>query len=273
MHIRKYGNITLTSPQSYESGGLHPYHHEILYVSSGEVQLDWQDRIYKAKGPALFFLTPNTTHQLTKISPHYSFLFMEAEMRDDPFLGLSEIIRWNAMQSEGLSPSYAHSVVLSTMNQIRNHLESELAAQPALIDQLVTTEIQKVVLLVRQIVSAHGHDSGPPESTKAVESLMHFMESFYREEITMKDLADLVYHHPSYLIRLFKQSTGMTPFQYLNRLRMNAAINHLSNSDLPIQDIVRLTGYGSIHYFSRLFKNTYGVSPSMWRQQQRENAR
>lgn len=54
MHIRKYGNITLTSPQRYESGGIHPYHHEILYISSGEIQLSWLNEVYETRGPALF---------------------------------------------------------------------------------------------------------------------------------------------------------------------------------------------------------------------------
>lgn len=277
MHIRKYGNITLTSPQRYESGGLHPYHHEILYVSSGEIQLDWQNRVYDAKGPALFFLTPDTPHQLAKISPHYSFLFMEVDIERDPFLSLSEIIRWNAMQCGLQTPSYALSAVIQTMNQIRNHFESELSTHHTLMDQLVTAEIQKVVLLVRQIVSASltnatgkiGQDEANVETEKAVELLMHFMESFYRENITLKDLADLIHLNPSYLIRVFKQSKGMTPFQYLNNLRMNAAVNYLSNSDLSVQDIVKLTGYQSIHYFSRVFKNAHGVSPTLWRQNHR----
>ncbi len=278
MHIRKYGNITFTSPQRYESGGIHPYHHEILYISSGEIQLTWMNHVYETKGPALFFMTPNTPHQLTKLSTQYSFLFIEAEMQHDPFLSLSEIIRWNELQVEMQSPSYALSAVIQAMNMIRNHFESELSVDSGLLNRLVAAEMQKVVVLVRHIVSLalyastkpdkkerRDADGGKSETEEAVEQLMHFMESYYRENITMKDLTDRIHLNPSYLIRVFKQMKGMTPFQYLNSLRMNAALSHLSCTDLSIQDIVKLTGYQSIHYFSRVFKNTYGVSPSQWR--------
>ncbi|RED65280.1 AraC family transcriptional regulator [Cohnella phaseoli] len=282
MHIRKYGNITLTSPQRYESGGIHPYHHEILYISSGEIQLSWLNEVYETRGPALFFLTPNTPHQLTKISTQYSFLFMEADIQHDPFLNLSEMMRWNTLQCGMQAPSYALSAIIQTMNLIRNHFESELSTHTGLINQLVTAEMQKVVLLVRHIVTQSLHTAKPDkklraesddgvktETEEAVDMLMHFMESYYRENITLKDLTDRIHLNPSYLIRVFKQMKGMTPFQYLNNLRMNAAISHLENSELSVQDIVKLTGYQSIHYFSRVFKNTYGVSPTIWRQNHR----
>lgn len=281
MYIRKHGNISITSPQPYESGGIHPYHHEILYISSGEIQLNWQDRVYVTKGPALFFLTPNTTHQLSKISPQCSFLYMEVDMQHDPFLSLPEIMQWNAMQSDMQSPFYSLSVIIQTMNQIRNHFESELVGQAGIIDQLISAEVQKVTLLVRQIVAAAVYSTelgidgaskpsaSRQEMDKLVEYVMHALECFYRENITLKFLADLVHLNPSYLIRIFKRSQGMTPFQYLTNIRMNAAVSHLQNSDLSIQDIVKLTGFQSIHYFSRAFKNTYGISPSQWRQKHR----
>ena len=224
MHIRKYGNITFTSPQRYESGGIHPNHHEILYISSGEIQLTWMNHVYETRGPALFFMTPNTPHQLVKLSTQYSFLFMEADMQHDPFLSLSEIIRWNEMQSDMQSPSYAFSAVIQTMNLIRNHVESELSVDSGLLNRLVAAEVQKVVVLVRHIVSMSLYagaksdkkgkgepDGAKSETEEAVEQLMHFMESYYRENITMKDLTDRIHLNPSYLIRVFKQMKGMTP--------------------------------------------------------------
>ncbi|GBG10175.1 hypothetical protein PAT3040_04893 [Paenibacillus agaridevorans] len=275
MLIRKHGNITMSSPQMYSSGGIHPYHHEILYISSGEVELSWQNYVYKASGPVLFLLTPNTPHQLIKLSTQYSFLFMEVDIEHDPFPNLNEIIHWNAMQGQLSVPSYGLTSVFQTMNLIRNHFESELSENSGLLNQLVSTEMFKVTMLVRHLVAyslytpqagKQNSDSSSTHSVdEALELLMHFMESYYREDITLQDLADQIHLNSSYLIRIFKQKTGMTPIQYLNHLRMNAAINHLSNHNLSIQDIVKLTGYQNIHYFSRAFKKTFGVSPSQWR--------
>lgn len=57
----------------------------------------------------------------------------------------------------------------------------------------------------------------------------------------------------------------MTPMQYLHQLRMNAARSYLRKTELSIQEIAGASGYPSIHYFSRMFKQTFGISPSEWR--------
>ncbi|WP_397386579.1 helix-turn-helix domain-containing protein [Paenibacillus roseipurpureus] len=64
---------------------------------------------------------------------------------------------------------------------------------------------------------------------------------------------------------MFKEMSGKTPFQYLNELRMNAAVSYLHESDLSIEHIAMASGFSSIHYFSRLFKQKFGVSPTGWR--------
>ncbi|MFC3770127.1 helix-turn-helix domain-containing protein [Paenibacillus sp. GCM10012303] len=51
----------------------------------------------------------------------------------------------------------------------------------------------------------------------------------------------------------------------LSRLRLSAATSYLIHTGMSIQQISEETGFNSIHYFSRLFKQTYGVSPQQWR--------
>lgn len=68
---------------------------------------------------------------------------------------------------------------------------------------------------------------------------------------------------------MFKKQTNRTPFDYLRDLRLKAALRYLSATDLPISTIVEETGFKSVHYFSRLFKQIYGQSPSAWRMEQR----
>jgi len=275
MLIRKYGSLTITSPDNFESGGIHPYHHEILYISEGQVQLYWYNRIFTATGPALFFLTPNTPHLMVKVSEHCSYLFMEVDMQQDPFLDHEEILQWNAMQPSKQPGSGMAVSVYETMVSIRHHLESSQShLNRPFVNKLIRLEIQKVVLFVQQIVAEATATSDenlidrqhPNWETKtAIEMLAHYMECYYQDNITLRDLADFAHLNPSYLIRLFKMTKGITPFQYLNNVRMNAALGYLSNTDLSIQDIVEITGYQSIHYFSRVFKMQHGESPTLWR--------
>jgi len=274
MLIRKYGSLTHSSSESFESGGIHPYHHEILYIAEGQIQLYGFNRIYAATGPALFFITPNTPHLMVKVSKHCSYLFMEIDVQQAAFLSHEESVKWNAMQCKAQAPCPYLSVVYETVRKIKDHIDSPLTNRLPFIDKLLVIEIQKLVLFTLHVIAEadeHSSESAraqhPPtwDTNQIIETLAHYMECFYQADLTLQDLADFAHLNPSYLIRLFKQAKGVTPFQYLKTVRMNAALSYLRNSDLSIQDIVKMTGFGSIHYFSRVFKMSHSESPSAWR--------
>lgn len=70
-----------------------------------------------------------------------------------------------------------------------------------------------------------------------------------------------------YFTALFKQSTGMTPLQYLTDKRMENACRLLSQKEqmhLSIGEIAEMCGYNDIYYFSRIFKKHTGLSPTAW---------
>lgn len=98
---------------------------------------------------------------------------------------------------------------------------------------------------------------------------LRYMERSFARNITLEELSGICHRTPSYVIRLFKQAFGTTPMQYLQELRLRAAIRYLATTDKPIQEIAEITGFSNLHYFSRMFKKKVGESPSAWRQRQR----
>lgn len=65
--------------------------------------------------------------------------------------------------------------------------------------------------------------------------------------------------------RLFKQQTGLSPYQYHLQLKMRRAGRMLSNSRMPVKEIARLLNFQSAYHFSRLFKRKTGLSPREFR--------
>ncbi|WP_461536670.1 GlxA family transcriptional regulator [Spongorhabdus nitratireducens] len=65
--------------------------------------------------------------------------------------------------------------------------------------------------------------------------------------------------------RRFRQATGFSPLQYLQRQRIRRASELLQNSDLEITDISSLTGFTDSTYFSRQFRQLTGQTPSNYR--------
>lgn len=73
--------------------------------------------------------------------------------------------------------------------------------------------------------------------------------------------------HYDYVRKLFKKEMGLTPLEYMTRLRMNKAATMLSSQaggDYSVAEIAGLCGYDDALYFSRVFRKFYGMSPSAY---------
>lgn len=62
--------------------------------------------------------------------------------------------------------------------------------------------------------------------------------------------------------RLFKKHMGMTPAQYLTKLRVDKAAELLANTNIPVLEIAYATGFGSLSNFYRSFKTQLGHTPN-----------
>lgn len=96
---------------------------------------------------------------------------------------------------------------------------------------------------------------------------IQYMESHYVEQISIATLAQLENYNPTYYIGWFKNKTGMTPNDYLNRIRIRNAKELLINTQYRIIDIALQTGYANGSSFARAFRLSEGLSPQKYRQQ------
>lgn len=108
-------------------------------------------------------------------------------------------------------------------------------------------------------------DTDNATTIERVKNTVDFMNNCYREEINIKSLADMCYIGEHHFLKLFKSIYNKTPHQFLMSIRMNAAINYLVNTSTDITEIAILTGFTDRTYFSKSFKNYFGVTPSEYR--------
>ena len=96
---------------------------------------------------------------------------------------------------------------------------------------------------------------------KLVNDALAYMENHVEEITSSTDIAEKLYLSPAYFRSLFKDITGMTPTNYLNRLRVIRSLEYLEREDLSIAEAAGRVGIYDSNYYSRLFKKTMGYSP------------
>ncbi len=101
---------------------------------------------------------------------------------------------------------------------------------------------------------------------QAVQLIITYIENNYAQEITIEQLATTHYVSPTYLSKIFKEVTGVSPINYLILIRLQQARQLLMTKEYPIKEIARAVGYEDAYHFSKSFKKQYGVSPSALRQ-------
>ena len=94
---------------------------------------------------------------------------------------------------------------------------------------------------------------------------MQYMHSHYAENITLETLSKVTNCHPTHLIRCMKKQYNLSPIQALTKIRLNNACILLSEGNLSVTEIAYLTGFSSVSYFGKLFKDAFSCSPKEYR--------
>lgn len=103
-----------------------------------------------------------------------------------------------------------------------------------------------------------------------IHKVVHYMHSHYDEKLTLSETAKTVYLSPSYLSRIFKQETGISFNTQLNNIRVEKSKELLLSGEIRLADIAPLVGFEDQSYYTKVFKRTTGMLPSMYRDKNTE---
>lgn len=100
---------------------------------------------------------------------------------------------------------------------------------------------------------------------RRIAMLHDYLMHHYREEIDLKQLADLVSMAEGSLCRFFKMNVGASIFEYLNRIKVDFACKLLMDPDMSIMDVCLDSGFNNLSHFNKQFRKNTGVTPSEYR--------
>ncbi|MGH9627768.1 MAG: AraC family transcriptional regulator [Bryobacteraceae bacterium] len=255
---------------------------ELLYVFSGAVTFQVQDRFYQVGPRDLFLVGSTLLHGIKR--------FETPDMKAAVLYFVPEILSGKDADTgeelEYLMPfliqdhSFPHVVssgsgipaqVLDLM--MRTH--QDLPARTNRARLSVRTYLRMMlVLLVNYFSAWRGSEEVFERQQKSLEKLkplFAYIDGHFSGVITVEDAAALVHMSKSTFMRVFKEVTGQSFVGYLNRFRIAKAEVLLAEMDLSILEVSLRVGFCDQSYFGLMFRNMLQITPREYKQRLRLN--
>lgn len=252
-----------------ESNGVIHWHQtfEICYVRKGQVRfLCGEKQIHAEKGD-LVIICPNI--------PHGVFFDFEEDCEYDTLSFASDLLKASGRSAEYIEPlmngsktlrphitttASQYSLIYSTLENIFSCAKDATEKS----DMLLKSEMFCLFWLLEQegafcteANNKNDHDLRPA---------LDYINSHYQEQISISHLAALVSLSKNYFMNRFRQITGSTCVEYINKVRINAACEMLQSGKMPVTEVAFACGFGNLSNFNRQFRRITGRSPREYRE-------
>ena len=143
----------------------------------------------------------------------------------------------------------------------------------------ISEELQPLISLIKQEVRTNGPQNDSLRYLfyylydKLVDDnqmrAVRYIREHYAEDISIAGLAEMENYNPSYFAALFKQEVGYIPSDYIRMVRMEKAKEILQTTRYRIIDVAMQVGYTNASSFTRMFRETTGMTPNQFRRLQK----
>lgn len=127
----------------------------------------------------------------------------------------------------------------------------------------VLSEAETIVALNRALF---GTDALPQHTSALVKRALAYLHQNFARPLSRWEIAEAVGVSEDYLSRVFSRELGLSPWDYLNRYRINRAKELLRRTDASIRSVAYQVGFRDQAYFSRVFRKQTGSSPNAFRE-------
>lgn len=126
---------------------------------------------------------------------------------------------------------------------------------------------ENLLFLISTLIQNYGQPSPchVPECRQEIEKACEFIRQHFHERIYLDDICRYTGLSKSTLLRAFTKSKGITPYRYLETIRINQAAELLKNGMQPIEAAMH-TGFSDQSHFTNYFSSFIGLAPGVYRE-------
>ena len=172
-----------------------------------------------------------------------------------------ELIRSRAVQLATMLAKIA-AAVESTSGEERIYRREHI---PALKAAQTLEQVDETLARMLHLYVDYAFDFNEIKHSDTVYRAMEYIRSNFGRKITLEEIASYVHLSGSHLSGTFHKETGQTISAYINHVRIEKSKQLLAASQTPIAEVAALCGFEDQSYFSRVFRQSTGVSPKRFR--------
>ena len=249
------------------------YFQIILIVSgTGEAIIGTDQRAF---GPGqLLFLRPRLVHSLIA-GPNEPVRTL-----DTKFLLHRKNLRTACRRLASFHPHVDERVITlleAVHTEARRHGPFSNALCQTLFVQLLLRLLDAAPTGATVRAPTHLPSPAPTASTRADDDLAQRLERYLRENcaqpINQQKLSAALHYSYRHLHNVWLKHHRKSPLQVLWHYRVDRAMQLIRYSDYELKRIAELTGFATVHHFTRVFTRIAGISPARWRERERAGVR
>ncbi len=238
---------------------------ELVRVKAGSLRLYVNQKKYTLRAGDVAFIGSRDMHRAEPKNAVYECLVFDLNMLSRG--GTDRLSRYvMPLFSDNTYMSCAVSEGQSPLVRSANELFECMGGEEEFFELRAHSLISEVVYLLYKENKIRSKKKNALTSHKRemISSLIKWIEKNYTEKITLSDLAGVVNINEKYLCRFFKEYTGKSPVDYINRLRLDRACEMLIDGT-SVTETALCCGFVDMSYFSKMFKRHKGVTPRQYR--------
>lgn len=250
----------------------HPWH-EFSCVFSGEIEYYTKEQRINVKDRSVFFMPPGIRHGWVPRSIDYWVFGLHLKFSAKNKNGekvIREINRRLSEQNFRLEATSKLKSILLELKTIDADSSLKIHKMQSLTLQYLYESLETAFgdILAKYDVEEL-HEQKNKDIIKQVIQLIHENVSL---PLQLEDIASHFEHTSRHLNRIFTASEGLSIGKYILKHKLSMACHALKNSDTAVKTLSYDFGFNQPSYFCRLFKKTFGLSPSKYRQLNRQES-
>lgn len=237
---------------NYDFTGESHNHWELTFIDSGELNTTIEDNIYTLKNYDMILYSPKQYHT-QQTDNHHSCSY------------LTVMFDMDCTHADELTNRIFHTN-RETLNAINNFVRASNNPSTYNNDLMICYLKETIIKLLNSDFEDDNPVANTPMQQKFENELLNNVIIYINDNIytaiTIEKLCLEFSISRSSLQQLFKNNLNIAPKQYISDLKLNKSKLLIKESKYTISEISNILGFASIHYFSRKFKQQFGITPT-----------